>query len=98
MILMIQKHRVTSGTLFSILRLSESSARDVMVVVMLPKIGRTAWTLPERVCDRPPSGRRRRRERAREPKLEASAGGGLDRDDVSTARAGQAAGQRQAEP
>src|SRR3954470_15397420 len=44
MILMIQKNRVTSGTLFRIRR-----AGDVVIVVMPPKIGTTAWKLPERL-------------------------------------------------
>src|SRR3954471_17258383 len=90
MILMIQKNRVTSGTLFRIRR-----AGDVVIVVMPPKIGTTAWKLPERLRGVPcPAavaqpghgggrGRRPRRRRRRVRAGERAAGRGPRRRECS---------------
>src|SRR3954451_6321785 len=85
MILMTQKNRVISGTLFNIWRASERLAVVVVVAVMSPTIGTTTWQLPERSC------------LAGQPQLEAATALAGYGNDLAVARPRQPPGEREAE-
>src|SRR4051812_15804493 len=92
MILMIQKKRVTSGTLLSILRAREGVGRASVIVVMARMVRDRTWRLPD--CVRRPvprAGERRQDE-------DETAARPVAEDDVAPAGAREAPGERQPQP